>query len=502
MTNGDNGRREITERSIPMAREAEMSVVGSMFIAPTVSDEVTMIVRPDDFFFDDTRILFERISELYNRSSGIDSQLLAADLTSEGLMDRIGGVGNLYKIVNAVPHASHATHYAHAVREASRRRAIIHAATEMLTAGYNDQLSSDEAVDYAETVLYGVTDNESARETQPTSLADMLAEAIEQIDARRDGRATQGLSTGLGSLNEALGGLRAQELIILGGRPAHGKSALGAQMALAAAESARILMFSLEMGQQEITERMISSTAGVDLTRIRDGTMTDEERRRVTAGAAELATRQFWVDDAASRSVSEIAAIARRHSRRPGLDLVVVDYLQLIQPDSERKSREQQVAYCSRRLKLLARELDIPVLCLAQVNRGPSESTRAPRLSDLRESGSIEQDADVVLFVHRPAEYNPALRPANGSEPEVAQVLISKQRNGPTGIIEMHWRRRTARFEDMPSNDPVSYQQSFGEPYAEAETQTTSRQRERDRQQRTLLPPRDEDPDPADPRHP
>ena len=440
---------DIFDRQPPVSTEAELAVLGSIMMMPDVCDDVILICGAEDFFDDANRTIFEHVAEMHNTQQKIDPMLLRERLIASGDFETVGGASYLIKLMNAVATPAHATHYAKIVREKSTFRSLITASTEIMQSAYDGGAEAKEALSQAEQKIFSILNDRSASDIR--HVKGILHEAVDRIEARARGEHTSGVvETGFSEFDNKTGGLHASELIILAARPSMGKTALAMNIGeyVATKELVPVLFVSLEMSSIELIERMLCSISRVNGHRLRNGTIQSEDRKRLIQHAGELSKCPFFVDDSPSRTVSEIAAAARRIQRKEGsLGLIVIDYLQLIEPDNSKDPRQEQVAKIARRLKGLARELKVPVLCLAQLNRQAEDSRdHRPRLSHLRESGAIEQDADVVMFVHREEYY------VRGEDQEAvagqAQIFIEKQRNGPTGDIDLMWKKEYTRFED------------------------------------------------------
>lgn len=441
---------EILDRKLPFDLDAEMGVLGSIILMPDACDEVALIVRADDFYDDAHRRLFGHMQEMHDAGGKIDVTLLVDRLKRAGDFEAIGGAAYLYKISQSVPNAAHARYYARIVREKSTLRSLINASTEILRDAYDDSREPKHLLSDAEQKIFSILDNRGSATI--TSIRDVLHEAMDRIDARMRGEHTMGgVETGFVDMDALTGGLHNSELVILAARPSMGKTAFAMNIAEYVAFHLRVpaLFVSLEMSAIELADRMLCSVAKVNGHKLRNGTISHADRLRLVEKAAEISQAPLFVDDSPARTVSEIAAAARRIKRREGrLGLVVIDYLQLIDPDNQQDSRQEQVARIARRLKGLAREADVPVLCLAQLNRQAEDSKdHRPRLSHLRESGAIEQDADVVMFVHREEYY---LRGAEKDQyAGMAEIIIAKQRNGPVGDVELRWEKEYTRFQNV-----------------------------------------------------
>jgi len=348
-----------------------------------------------------------------------------------------------------VPTAAHAAYYAEIVRDKAIVRSLIRSSTEILHDAYDETIDPREMLGRAEVKVFSILD--SGNSSKLNEIHEVLEQSLLRIDARmKRGDALGGLETGFFDFDQMTGGLHASELLILAARPSMGKTALALNIAehTAIEQQAPTLFVSLEMSAIELGDRLLCSAARVNSHRLRNGSISNEDRQHLVQKAAEIGHSPLFIDDAPSRNMTEISAAARRLKRRHGLGLIVIDYLQLIEPDNPKDPRQEQVAKIARRLKGLARELEVPLLCLAQLNR-QAEQTRdnKPRLSHLRESGAIEQDADVVMFVHR-EEYFQTNEEDRDRLAGEAELIIGKQRNGPTGDIKLTWLRDFTRFEN------------------------------------------------------
>jgi replicative DNA helicase len=438
--------------------QAEIGVLGSIVLLPDVLDDVVLIIRADDFYDDANAKLFKHLLALHESNKKIDPTLLIDRLKTAGEFELIGGSAYLSKVINGVPNAAHAVYYAEIVRDKATLRSLIVASTEILRDSYDLSAEPVQLVGQAEQKIFQIFDSRNESSCKP--LKEVLFAAMDRLEARSEGHSNEeSIDTGFTRLDQQTGGLHKSELIILAARPSMGKTAFALNIAehVSIAGEAPTLFVSLEMAALELADRMLCSIAQVDGHRVRGGTLTQEDRRKLVAKASELGKATLFIDDTPSRNVSQIAAAARRIKRRHGsLGLIVIDYLQLLEPDNPRDPRQEQVAKMARRLKMLARELKVPVLCLAQLNRQTEVGGgNVPRLSHLRESGAIEQDADVVMFVHREEYYYDRKRAPSEHDPEFekikgkAQIIVAKQRNGPTGTVELAWLRQYTRFENL-----------------------------------------------------
>ena len=439
---------EILQRQQPFDLEAEMGVIGSVLLLPEVSDDIASL-RSDDFYDDANRKIYETLRDMHDSGEKIDITLLVSKLRTSGDYEKVGGAAYLAKLSASVPNAAHAVYYADIVTEKAVYRKLIASSTEILRDSYEQTSTAKELCAQAEQKIFAIMDGRSAQSVH--SISDVLHEAMDRMEARlRDDYDTGGAESGFAQFDEMTGGLHSGELIILAARPSMGKTALAMNIGeyVSITQQLPVLFVSLEMSGIELADRMLCSLARVNGHRLRNGTISSDDRERLIRKANEISQAPLFVDDSPSRTVSEIAAAARRIKRREGsLGLIVIDYLQLIEPDNSRDPRQEQVAKIARRLKGIARELEVPLLCLSQLNRQAEDSKdHRPRLSHLRESGAIEQDADVVMFVHREEYYHRGDERAQFAGQ--AEIIISKQRNGPIGDVELTWEADFTRFSD------------------------------------------------------
>jgi len=440
---------EVLQRQPPFDIEAEMGVLGSILLWPEACDDIAAMLRADDFYDDANRCLYQHIRDMHDAGEKIDSTLLVSRLRTAGDYDIVGGLAYLGRLSIAVPNAAHIIYYAQIVNDKATYRKLIEASTEILRDAYDQQMESRELVAQAEQKVFAIMEGRST--TQASSIYDILHQSMDRMDARLSGTYVDGgCETGFADFDTMTGGLHNGELVILAARPSMGKTALAMNMAenVALQNQQPTLFCSLEMSGIELIDRMLCSLSRVNGHKLRAGTISADDRARLVQKASEINKSPLFVDDSPSRTVSEIAAAARRIQRRSGaLGLIVIDYLQLIEPDNPRDPRQEQVAKIARRLKGLAREMKVPVLCLSQLNRQAEDGKdHRPRLSHLRESGAIEQDADVVMFVHREEYYHRGEEKAQYAGQ--AEIIIAKQRNGPVGEVPLTWEGEFTRFLD------------------------------------------------------
>jgi replicative DNA helicase len=440
---------EIFDRQLPVDLRAEQGVLGSILLKPDVIDDIIPILRAEDFFDNANRRLYENVTAMHDGGHKIDSTLLVDRLKMSGDFEAIGGAAYLGEIGQSVPNAAHAVYYANIVREKSTFRSLIDTSTSILQDAYEQACEARELLNQAEQRIFSIVDRRGTGTVSPIN--DILHRAMDRMEIRMSGeQVVGGVETHFSDYDNLTGGLHNSELNILAARPSMGKTALALNMAenVAVLGQHPVLFISLEMSSMELADRLLCSAARVNSHRLRNGSISAEDRQRLVEKAGQISQAPLFVDDSPSRTVGEISAAARRILRRhERLGLVVIDYLQLIEPDNPRDPRQEQVARIARRLKGLARDLDVPVLCLAQLNRQAEDSRdHRPRLNHLRESGAIEQDADVVMFIHREEYYH------RGEEQQQyagqAELIISKQRNGPVGEIELVWEKTYTRFHD------------------------------------------------------
>lgn len=438
---------EILDRQPPRNLEAERGVLGSILLLPEVCDDVALVVRPEDFYDSANQRLYSHMLSMHDEGRRIDMTLLVDRLKTADEYELVGGAAYLAEVLQSVPSAAHAAYYAQIVREKATLRALIHSSTEILRDAYDANTDAREMLSRAEQKIFAILDERGSGDL--ANIRDILQEAMVRIDARmKHDHAIGGIETGFSDFDSLTGGLHNSELVILAARPSMGKTALALNIAEYVTMTCRVpaLFVSLEMSSVELADRMLCSIAEVNGQRLRNGTISNDDRRRLVEKAAELSAAPLFVDDTPSRTMTEIAAAARRLKRREELGLVIIDYLQLIDPDNAKDPRQEQVAKIARRLKGLARELKLPVLCLAQLNRQAEVAKEnKPRLSHLRESGAIEQDADVVMFVHR-EEYYQTSEEERARCAGQADLIVAKQRNGPIGDVKLTWRKDFTRF--------------------------------------------------------
>ncbi|MGE5559921.1 MAG: replicative DNA helicase [Chloroflexota bacterium] len=432
----------LLERVPPQNLEAEQSVLGSMLIEKEAILRATEILLPEDFYRDAHRGIYETIVAMHDKGEAVDLITVSEHLRQRGILDEVGGLAYLTTLANAVPTAANVEHYAKIVEEKSLLRQLINASTRIVTRGYEGTEDINQLLDWAEQSIFSL----SQRHNQGgfSALKDVLMEAfehIEQLYANKGG--VTGVPTGYTQLDEMLSGLQPSDLIIVAARPSQGKSTLVMNIARNAAVNYRIpvAVFALEMSKEQLAVRLLCSEAGVDMQRLRTGMLRESDWKPLSVALGRLGDCQIYIDDTPGCGIMEIRARARRLKAEHNIGLVIVDYMQLVQTKGKFENRQQEISEISRSLKALARELNVPVIAASQLSRAVEQrEKKRPQLSDIRESGAIEQDADVVCFIHSDPE---------SEEKNVIELIVAKQRNGPTGSVELYFRKEVGRFENI-----------------------------------------------------
>lgn len=428
----------------PQNLEAERSVLGSLLFSSEAFDEVIQHIQSRCFYTDAHRRIFQCIHDMYEKGvRALDVVTLAHELQKQGDFEEIGGAAYLNEIMGSVPHAAHAEYYAKIVRDAWLQRSLIEACTDSLREAYHGTEDVEEILAKAEKRIFGIV--EQQENIDKIDISNILDATFQRIYERMDQEGSvSGLHTGFHALDDYTSGFQPSELIVLAARPSMGKTALVCNFAMAVSQAEKgVLLFSLEQSKIELAERLLCIQAKISGHKLRQGELDEFEQSMLMEAAEKMRKTHIFIDDQSGRTMSQISAIARRLKRRARLDIVIIDYLQLIETEDKAMPREQQIASITRRLKFLAKDLDIPVIALAQLNRGVEQrEDKRPRLSDLRESGAIEQDADIVMFLHRPEAYDPEDRPGE------ADLIIAKNRSGPIGTVELTWLREMLKFGD------------------------------------------------------
>lgn len=461
---------EILDAMPPNAPEAEEALLGSIFFRLEVLDDVTGLVKADDFYTDANAMIFDCLNSIYaGGKTKVDVPIFMAVAKKQGIWretdDREAppGVtaGDLAGAIGASSTSVHAIYYAGIVRDMAIKRELRKAGEQIQRIGHDPQIDGSEGLDSSEQAILAIRDKRGNDKCQALSVGAILQEAMSSLEKRASGERKSGLDTGFPDLDKLIG-FRDSELLILAARPSMGKTALALNLAASLTAKQRpVLFFSLEMSSDQVGERLLSSWAEVDAIKMRSGNLSPRDREAVVEAAATMSQAPLVIIDAVSLKMQDVFAACRRQKRKGGLSLVVIDYLQLIQADNPRDVREQQVARIAARLKGLAREMEVPVLCLAQLNRQVESSVNnRPRLSHLRESGAIEQDADVVAFVHRP-EYFATEENDKAALKGKAEIYVEKNRNGRIGKVDLVWREDIVTFENAAPMNMGNYEPAF-----------------------------------------
>ncbi|HUD05558.1 MAG TPA: replicative DNA helicase [Candidatus Saccharimonadales bacterium] len=435
----------------PQNTEAEASLLGAILIDGDAIVKIADIIEAEDFFDNRHQKIYEAASKLYEKHRSIDVLTLSNQLKSQGVLEMVGGASYLTELTNFVPTAAHVEQYAEIVSHKAIRRRLIKASQEMEGLGYDESKEPQALVEEAETRLFEVSQRHIKHNI--ISLEAILAESFDRLDElHKDKHQIRGIPTGYKDLDNILAGLQRSDLVVLAARPSIGKTALALNIAHNVAIQAQqpVLIFSLEMSKEQLVDRLLALESGVDAWALRTGNLNDSDFEKLGQAMGTLSEAPIFIDDTPSITVSELRTKSRRESHKRQLGLIIVDYLQLMSGGnrySNESNRVQEVSEISRGLKTVARELNIPMLALSQLSRSvESRSPQIPQLADLRESGSIEQDADVVAFIYREEFYNPDTDRKN-----ITDILIKKHRNGPTGGIELYFDREKQRFSSLDS---------------------------------------------------
>jgi len=436
------------DRIPPQNIEAEQSVLGALLIDANAIEKISGIIKAEDFYRQDNRIIFEAMVNLHNRNEAVDLVTVTEELRKMGKLDAVGGISAITALSNAVPTAANVAYHANIVAEKSLRRQLISAATEVAATGYEDEADIETTIDLAEQKILSVANKRN--NTAVTSIKDIVKDAMGRIEKLYDSKeAFTGLPTGFVDFDKMTSGLQPSDLVIVAARPSMGKSSLVLNIAqhVALKGHKSVAFFSLEMSKEQLAQRMLCSEALIDASRLRIGQLKEEEWPKLVDAADRLSNADILLDDTPGITALEMRAKARRWQNEHGLDLIIVDYLQLMQGASQRSSdnRQQEMSDISRSLKALARELNVPVIALSQLSRGVEARTnKRPMLSDLRESGALEQDADVVAFIYREDYYDKETENQN-----IVEFIIAKHRNGPVGVVKLFFQREITRFYNL-----------------------------------------------------
>jgi replicative DNA helicase len=435
----------------PHSEEAEVSVLGSVLLSSDAANIALEKLQPEDFYRPSHQAIFDAVAALFNANEPIDAVTVTEALRRTGMLERVGGVGYLTELIDQVPTTSNIEHYTGIVEEHALRRRLMRVAGDVVSIATRTSEPIQEVLDRAEQAVFSVAERRVGDGLSP--IDPLLGPAIEQAEARnRQGSEITGIATGFRDLDRKLAGLHPTNLVVIAARPAMGKTALALNIAQkVAVQGEPVAIFSLEMSREEVVTRMLCAEGRIDSQRLRTGRLTESDFTKLSNAASVLYKRPIFVDDSPGLTVTEIRAKCRRMRRKPGLSLVIVDYLQLMS-SAGGENRQQEIAIISRSLKNLARELSVPIIAVSQLNRSlEAREDKRPRLADLRESGAIEQDSDVVMFLYRHEYYHPEALETKG----IAELQVAKHRQGATGRIEMTFLPEFTLFSDMGRDAPL-----------------------------------------------
>jgi replicative DNA helicase len=440
-------------RTPPQNVDAERALLGAIILKPDVMHDISVTTWPESFYADKHAVIFKAISTLFSKGDPIDTVSVVTTLKDMNQLDRVGGAAYIAELIEMVPAAGNAMYYATQVQNKSTLRSLIHAAEDIAEIGYSDPDTVDEALDQAEKKIFQATQAPSAQKFRPIGSA--LKEAWERFEHLSENQDVQrGVPSGFAALDNILAGFQKSDLVILAARPSMGKTTFALDLARNAAllHGASVGIFSLEMSDQQLVDRMLAAEAGVDSWKLRTGRLSnDHEYEALQAAMAKLHKAPIHIIDEAAMNIVKMRSAARRLKNEYGLDMLIVDYLQLMSPTLTKGSDSmvQQITEISRSLKILAKEMEIPVIALSQLSRAVEQRGGRPRLSDLRDSGSIEQDADVVMFIHREDKMN---KDKESERPNIAEIMVEKHRNGPVGMAELYFDGKHVRFLNLDTH--------------------------------------------------
>ena len=429
----------------PHSVESEQSILGSILLDKDAIITVAETITPSDFYKDAHRVIYESMMALNNKNEPIDMVTLTDELRKRGYLDDIGGVTYLTSLSTIVPTTSNVKYYADIVKEKSVLRQLIKASNDIINLGYGSGESAENVLDFAEKKIFDISQERTNDDFKPIN--QVLMDTYDMIESIYSNKSdVTGVTTGFKDLNKKINGLQRTDLILVAARPAMGKTAFALNLVQNAAikGNASVAVFSLEMSKEQLAQRMIAAQSNVELKKMKTGTLNDADWPRIISAMAVMSDAKIFIDDTPGIKINELRSKCRKLKMEQGLDLVMIDYLQLMESDSKNESRQQEISKISRSLKILAKELDCPVVALSQLSRAPEQrSDHRPVLSDLRESGAIEQDADIVMFLYRDEYYH-----SDSEKKDLAEVIIAKNRHGETGSVELVWMGSIQRFGD------------------------------------------------------
>jgi len=437
----------VLEKIPPQNLDAEQSVLGAMLIEKEAVDKTMEVLRPEDFYRDANGHVFQAIAGLYERREAVDLITLTEQLRQSGLLDQVGGIAYVAGLANSVPTAANVEHYARIVKEKSLLRSLISASTKLAQMGYEAEEDVDSLLEKAEQMIFDLTQRKVHSGFIPLKeILDKTFEKIEELHRRKGG--ITGVPSGFGDMDKLTSGFQNSDLIIVAARPSMGKTALCLNIAQYAGirKKLPVAIFSLEMSREQLVTRMLCAEAMVDQQKVRTGNLSDEDWQKIARVSGPLSEAPLYIDDSPGITSMEMRAKCRRLKSKHGLSMVIIDYLQLMQGSRRTENRQQEISEISRSLKALAREIDIPVIALSQLSRAVEQrQEKKPMMSDLRESGSLEQDADIVMFIYRDEYY----RPDETDKKGIAEIIVAKQRNGPTGSAELGFLKEYTKFVNL-----------------------------------------------------
>ncbi|HCU2820516.1 TPA: replicative DNA helicase [Clostridioides difficile] len=429
----------------PHSVESEQSILGSILLDKDAIITVTETIKPDDFYKEAHKIIYECMITLSNKGEPIDLITLTEELRKQGHLNDIGGISYITSLSTIVPTTSNVKYYADIVKEKSVLRKLIKASNEIINLGYSGATKIEDVLEQAEKSIFDISQEKTSDDFKSINL--VLMDAYDMIEKLYTNKSdVTGITTGFKDLNKKINGLQRTDLILIAARPAMGKTAFSLNLVQNAAlkGDASVAVFSLEMSKEQLVQRMLSSQSSVELKKIKTGTLNDNDWPRIIDAMAVLSGAKIHIDDTPGIKISELRSKCRKLKIEKGLDLVLIDYLQLMEGEGNNESRQQEISKISRSLKILAKELNCPVVALSQLSRAPEQrADHRPMLSDLRESGAIEQDADIVMFLYRDEYYH-----ADSESKNIGEVIIAKNRHGETGSVELVWLGEVQRFGD------------------------------------------------------
>ena len=436
---------EDISRIPPHSVESEQSILGSILLDKDAIITVSETIRPSDFYKEAHKIIYEGMLKLSNKNEPIDLITLTEELKKQGHLDNVGGISYITSLSTIVPTTSNVKYYADIVKEKSVLRQLIKASNDIINLGYENSTKVEEVLEKAEKRIFDISQEKASDDFK--SINEVLVDAYDMIEKLYTNKSdVTGITTGFKDLNKKINGLQRTDLILIAARPAMGKTAFSLNLVQNAAlkGDASVAVFSLEMSKDQLVQRMLSSQSHVELKKIKTGTLDENDWPRIIDAMAVLSNANIYIDDTPGIKISELRSKCRKLKIEKGLDLILIDYLQLMEGEGNNERRQQEIAKISRSLKIIAKELNCPVVALSQLSRAPEQrADHRPMLSDLRESGSIEQDADIVMFLYRDEYYHPDSESKN-----IGEVLIAKNRHGETGSVELVWLGEVQKFAD------------------------------------------------------